>query len=50
MMTLQYNYTGYYAIQFNYIQNDIWYSQEYSNIVGSVMTGIDGLQGFNVVD
>lgn len=50
MMTCQYNYTGYYAIQVNYISNNIWISEDYSNIIGSQMNSLNGLGSFQVQD
>jgi len=32
MMSCQYNFTGYYALQVNYITNNKFLSEEYSNI------------------
>jgi hypothetical protein len=50
MLGCQYNFTGYYAIQVNYVSANVQASEEYSNIVGSLMNGVAGLSGFSVND
>ena len=50
MLGCQYNFTGYYAIQVNYVSNNLQANEDYSNIIGSTMGGITGLSGFTVND
>ncbi len=50
MMSCEYNFTGYYAIQVNYINANQWFSEEYSNVVGSTMNSLVGLDKFEVAD
>lgn len=50
MMSCQYNFTGYYALQVNYISNNNFASEEFSNIVGSTINSLTGLNGFQVQD
>lgn len=50
MLSCQYNFTGYYALQVNYVSNNQQFTQEHSNIIGSSMSGVTGLSAFTVGD
>lgn len=50
MLNLQYNYTGHYAIQVNFVENNQFSSLEYSNIVGSSLNSLNSLTSFTVND
>ena len=50
MLGCQYNFTGFYAVQVNFVSNNVQTSEELSNIVGSSMGGVTGLSGISVND
>lgn len=50
MLNLQYNFTGYYAVQVNFVENNQFSSLEYSNIVGSSLNSLNSLGLFTVND
>lgn len=50
MLNLQYNFTGYYAVQVNCVENNQFSSLEYSNIVGSSLNTLTSVSSFTVND